>query len=254
MSTMQKVLVTAGAAGIGREIVRAFAAAGARVCAIDIDSDALMALREELPAVATDVCDLADLRSIEAVVPRAIGALGGLDVLVNNAGIDGPATPVELYDPGEWERVMRVNLGGTFNVTRLAIPFLRKSRAASIINMSSAAGKFGYPLRSAYATSKWGVVGFTKTLSMELGEFGIRANAILPGAVGGPRMDRVLEGRASDSGRTLDEERAIALSTRSLKTPTEASEIAALAVFLASDAARTLSGQALSVDGDMQRS
>jgi NAD(P)-dependent dehydrogenase (short-subunit alcohol dehydrogenase family) len=254
IAAMQKVLVTAGAAGIGREIVRAFAAAGARVCAMDIDADALIALREEIPAVATDVCDLGDLLSIEAVVPRAIGALGGLDVLVNNAGIAGPTTPIELFDPAEWERVMRVNLGGTFNVTRLAIPFLRKSHAGSIINMSSAAGKFGYPLRSAYATSKWGVIGFTKTLSMELGEFGIRANAILPGAVAGPRMDRVLEGRATASGRSLDEERAIALATRSIKTLTEASEIAALALFLASDAARTISGQAISVDGDMHRS
>jgi NAD(P)-dependent dehydrogenase (short-subunit alcohol dehydrogenase family) len=251
---MQKVLVTAGAAGIGREIVRAFAAAGARVCAIDIDSDALLALREEIPAVVTDVCDLGNLPAIEAVVPRAIGALGGLDVLVNNAGIAGPTTPIELHDPAEWERVMRVNLGGTFNVTRLAIPFLRKSTAASIITMSSAAGKFGYPLRSAYATSKWGVIGFTKTLSMELGEFGIRANAILPGAVAGPRMDRVLEGRAAASGRSLDEERAIALGTRSIKTLTEAAEIAALALFLASDAARTISGQAISIDGDMHRS
>jgi NAD(P)-dependent dehydrogenase (short-subunit alcohol dehydrogenase family) len=251
---MQKVLVTAGAAGIGREIVRAFAAAGARVCAIDVDADALVALRQELPEVVTDVCDLGHLPAIEAVVPRAIGSLGGLDVLVNNAGTAGPTSPVELYDPAEWERVMSVNLGGTFNVTRLAIPFLRKSRAASIVNMSSAAGKFGYPLRSAYATSKWGVIGFTKTLSMELGEFGIRANAILPGAVAGPRMDRVLEGRAAASGRSLDEERAIALATRSIKALTEASEIAALALFLASDAARTISGQAISIDGDMHRS
>ena len=250
---MQRVLVTAGAAGIGREIVRAFAAAGARVCAIDVDADALTALRAEMPSITTDICDLGDLATIEAVLPRAIGGLGGLDVLVNNAGIAGPTSPVELYDPADWERVMRVNLGGTFNVTRLAIPFLRKSHAGCIINMSSAAGKFGYPLRSAYATSKWGVIGFTKTLSMELGEFGIRANAILPGAVAGPRMDRVLEGRAAASGRSLEAERATALASRSIKSLTEASEIAALAVFLASDAAKSISGQALPIDGDRQQ-
>jgi NAD(P)-dependent dehydrogenase (short-subunit alcohol dehydrogenase family) len=253
-AAMQKVLITAGAAGIGKEIVRAFSAAGARVCAIDIDVDALTALRAELPTITTDVCDVGDLAAIEAVLPRAIGALGGLDVLVNNAGIAGPTLPVELYDPAEWDRVMRVNLGGTFNVTRVAIPFLRKSRAGCILNMSSAAGRFGYPQRSAYATSKWGVIGFTKTLSMELGEFGIRANAILPGAVAGPRMERVLEGRAAASGRSIEEERATAVATRSIKTLTEASEIAALALFLASDAARTISGQALSIDGDMHRS
>src|SRR5262245_13214921 len=124
---MQKVLVTAAGAGIGREIVRAFAAAGARVCAIDIDDDALRALRDERRAGTTAICDLGNLAAIQGVIPRAIGALGGLDVLVNNAGIAGPTTPVELYDPAEWDRVMRVNLDGTFNVTRLAIPFLRKS-------------------------------------------------------------------------------------------------------------------------------
>ena len=110
-------------------------------------------------------------------------AVGGLDVLVNNAGIAGPTAPVEEVSPAEWERVMHVNLGATFNVTRLAIPHLRQSSAGCIINMSSAAGRLGYPQRSAYATSKWGVIGFTKTLSMELGTFGIRANAILPGPV-----------------------------------------------------------------------
>ena len=118
-------------------------------------------------------------------------------MLVNNAGIAGPTALVENYDPREWDRVMRVNLGATFNVTRLAIPHLKKSAAGCIINMSSAAGRLGYPQRSAYAASKWGIIGFTKTLSMELGAHGIRANAILPGPVAGPRMERVLEGRAS---------------------------------------------------------
>jgi NAD(P)-dependent dehydrogenase (short-subunit alcohol dehydrogenase family) len=120
--------------------------------------------------------------------------------------------------------------------------------------MSSAAGKFGYPQRSAYAASKWGVIGLTKTLSMELGEFGIRANAILPGPVAGERMERVLQGRAASSGRTVDELRASALANHSIKSFTEAAEVAALALFLASDAAKTISGQAISIDGDMHRS
>jgi NAD(P)-dependent dehydrogenase (short-subunit alcohol dehydrogenase family) len=149
---------------------------------------------------------------------------------------------------------MRVNLGATFNVTRLAIPHLKKSSAGCIINMSSAAGRLGYPQRSAYAATKWGVIGFTRTLSMELGAHGIRANAILPGPVAGPRMQRVLEGRAATSGRSLEEERVSALANQSIKTFTEASEVAALALFLASDAAKTISGQALSIDGDMHRS
>ena len=251
---MQKVLITAGASGIGRELVRAFAAAGARVGVVDLDEPALAALRAELPALVAESCDLADLAQIERVIPRVIQALGGLDVLVNNAGIAGPTAPVEQVQPDEWDRVMRVNLGATFNVTRLAIPHLKQSAAASIINMSSAAGRLGYPQRSAYAASKWGVVGFTKTLSMELGPFGIRANAILPGPVAGPRMERVLQARVAASGRTLEEERASALVNQSLKTFTEPGEIAALALFLASDAAKTLSGQALAIDGDMHRS
>jgi NAD(P)-dependent dehydrogenase (short-subunit alcohol dehydrogenase family) len=251
---MQKVLITAGAAGIGREMARRFAGAGARVAVIDVDVAGLADLGRELPAITTDVCDLADLAQIERSVPRCLAALGGLDVLINNAGIAGPTSRVEHYDPAEWDRVMRVNLGGTFNVTRLAIPQLKQSRAGSIINMSSAAGRFGYPQRSAYSASKWGIVGFTKTLAMELGEFGIRANAILPGPVAGERMERVLSGRSANSGRSVEEERSNALRNQSLKYFTEADEVAALALFLASDAARSISGQTLPVDGDMHRS
>jgi NAD(P)-dependent dehydrogenase (short-subunit alcohol dehydrogenase family) len=251
---MQKVLITAGASGIGREIARAFSAAGARVAVIDIDAAALEALQDELPALSTEICDLASLTQLELAVPRSIDALGGLDVLVNNAGIAGPTAPVERIHPEDWERVMRVNLGATFNVTRLSIPDLKKSHAGCIINMSSAAGRFGYPQRSAYAASKWGIIGLTKTLSMELGEFGIRANAILPGPVAGERMQRVLEARAKASGRPIEAERSNALTNHSIKNFTEASEVAALALFLASDAARTISGQAISIDGDMHRS
>ena len=253
-SSMRKVLVTAGASGIGREIALAFAAGGARVAVVDIDAAALGNLGTEVPAIWSQVCDLAELGQIESVIPRAIAALGGLDVLVNNAGIAGPTAKVENYDPKEWDRVMRVNLGATFNVTRLAIAHLKESSAGCIINMSSAAGRLGYPQRSAYAATKWGVIGFTKTLSMELGPHGIRANAILPGPVAGPRMQRVLEGRAATSGRSLEEERLSALANQSIKTFTEASAVAALALFLASDAAKTISGQALSIDGDMHRS
>ncbi len=251
---MQKVLITAGASGIGREIARAFKDSGANVAVIDIDAAALEKLREEWPAVIAESCDLGELAQIESVVPPVIEALDGLDVLVNNGGIAGQTAPVEQVTPSEWDRVMRVNLGGTFNVTRLAIPHLKKSCAGCIINMSSAAGRLGYPQRSAYATSKWGIVGFTKTLSMELGEFGIRANAILPGPVAGERMQRVLAARAAASGRTLEEERGSALVNQSLKSFTEPGEIAALALFLASGAAKTISGQALAIDGDMHRS
>ena len=186
------------------------------------------------------------------MVTAAAEALGGLDVLVNNAGIAGPTAPVEELDPDEWEKVMQVDLNGTFNVTRMAIPHLKKSTAGVIINMSSLAGRFGYENRSPYATAKWDIVGFTKTLSIELGKYGIRANAILPGAVAGPRIEKVLQGRADANGTTLEQEKANAMSIQSIKLFVDPKDIAALAVFLASDSAKMISGQILPIDGDAQ--
>ena len=252
MSKLQRVLITAGAAGIGRAIVQAFAATGAKVHVCDLDAGALAALRAELPGVSTSVCDIGERADVEAMVAEAAAALGGLDVLVNNAGISGPTASVELMDPDAWEAVLRINLTGTFNVTRHAIPHLKRSSGGTILVMSSLAGRFGYPNRSPYSTSKWGLIGFTKTLARELGEFGIRVNAILPGAVEGPRIERVLEGRAAASGRSVVEERAAALANQSIKHMVAPQDIAALAVFLASDAGRSISGQILPIDGDSQ--
>lgn len=248
----QRVLVTAGASGIGREIAHAFVAAGAKVFVNDIDAAGLASLARESTSIATSVCDMSRRDEIERMVPEAVATLGGLDVLVNNAGISGPTAPVEEFDPAAWEQVMQINLNGTFYVTRLAIPHLRKSPAGSIIVMSSVAGRYGYPNRSAYAVSKWGLVGFTKTLSRELGESGIRVNAILPGAVDGSRIDKVLEGRAQASGRPVEEERSRAMALQSLQRFVDPKDIAALAVFLASDAGKSISGQMLPIDNDMQ--
>lgn len=246
----QRVLITAGAAGIGREIARAFAAQGAKVFVCDVDAKALDAVSHEIKGVIIKVCDVSKRSDIEAMVPFAVEALGGLDVLVNNAGISGPTAPVEEMNPDDWEKVMQINLNGTFNVTRLAVPHLKKSAAGVIINMSSVAGRFGYANRSPYSTSKWGVIGFTKTLSIELGPLNIRANAILPGAVSGPRIERVLEGRAKASGRSVEEETKSALSIQSLQRFVDPKDIAALAVFLASDAGKSISGQMLPIDND----
>ena len=248
----QRVLVTAGAGGIGRAIVRAFAEQGARVHACDIDEAALTALRAEVPGVSTSTCDVADRASVHAMIDQAMADLGGLDVLINNAGIAGPAASVADFDPAAWDAVLRVNLTGTFTVTQLAIPHLKQSEAGCILVMSSLAGRFGYPNRSPYATTKWGLIGFTKTLSRELGEFGIRVNAILPGAVDGARLQQVFAGRAAASGRTTAEEEAAALTNQSIKHFVDPSDIAALALFLASDAARSISGQMIPIDGDSQ--
>ncbi|MEM5369044.1 SDR family oxidoreductase [Paraburkholderia azotifigens] len=254
MATMndQRVLITAGAGGIGRAIAEAFLAAGAKVFVCDIDEAALKQVREQLPGVMTRVCDIADRASVAAMMAEAVAALGGLDVLVNNAGIAGPAASVENFDADAWDTVLRVNLTGTFVVTQLAIPHLKKSAAGSIVVMSSLAGRFGYPNRSAYATTKWGLIGFTKTLSRELGESGVRVNAILPGAVAGPRLQQVFQGRASVSGRSVAEEEAAALANQSIKRFVDPADIAALAVFLASPAGRSISGQMIPIDGDSQ--
>jgi NAD(P)-dependent dehydrogenase (short-subunit alcohol dehydrogenase family) len=249
----QKVLVTAGAGGIGLEIVKAFAALGAKVFVCDINTEALSALEKAVPGVATTLCDISSRSDIEKMVVVAAESLGGLDVLINNAGISGPTARVEDINPDEWEKVMQVDINGTFHVTRMAIPYLKKSASGVIINMSSVAGRFGYENRSPYSTAKWGIIGFTKTLSIELGKYGIRANAILPGAVEGPRIDHVLSGRAELNHTTLEQERENALSIQSIKHFVDPKDIATLAVFLASDGAKMISGQMLPIDGDTQK-
>jgi NAD(P)-dependent dehydrogenase (short-subunit alcohol dehydrogenase family) len=248
----KRVLITAGAGGIGKKIARAFVASGARVAICDIDDAALAAATREIPGLAAFHCDVSRRADIERMVTDAEAALGGLDVLVNNAGIAGPTAPVESMDPDAWELVLAVNLTGMFNVTRLAIPHLKKSGAGVIINMSSVAGRFGYANRSPYSATKWGVIGLTKTLAIELGHFGIRVNAILPGAVAGTRIEQVFEQRARVTGKSLDEVQREAMAAQSLKRFVDPADIAALAVFLASDAAKSISGQMLPIDNDMQ--
>lgn len=248
----QRVLITAGGSGIGKEIARAFVDSGAKVCVCDIDKVALEEAAKDIPSLVIKVCDVSKRRDIEHMVTDVVDLFGGLDVLVNNAGISGPTAPVEEMDPEAWEKVMQVNLTGTFNVTRLAIPHLKKSNAGVIIIISSLAGRFGYANRSPYCTSKWGLIGFTKTLSIELGAYGIRANAILPGAVSGARIEKIFEGRAQATHKSLEEIRQEATTAQSLKRLVDPKDIAALAVFLASDAAKSISGQMLPIDNDSQ--
>jgi NAD(P)-dependent dehydrogenase (short-subunit alcohol dehydrogenase family) len=190
---------------------------------------------------------------IERMVPAAVEALGGLDVLVNNAGIAGLTLPVDQMPPDDWDRVIAVNLTGMFDVTRLAIPHLKRSPAGVIVNLSSIAGRYGFANRSPYAATKWGVIGFTKTLAIELGEWGIRANAIAPGAVAGDRIERVFAGRAQISGKSMDEVRAAAMAEQSIKAMVDPKDIAQLAVFLASPAAKSISGQVIPIDNDRQK-
>jgi NAD(P)-dependent dehydrogenase (short-subunit alcohol dehydrogenase family) len=253
MAANSRVLVTAGAAGIGLAIARAFATGGAQVFICDIDEAALAALPSSAPGLRSCRCDMGERGAIVRMVDEAVAALGGLDVLVNNAGIGGPTAAVEAIEPDDWDRVLRINLTSMFDTSRCAIPHLRRSQHGSVINLASAAGRFGYANRAAYAASKWGVIGFTKSLAVELGPANVRVNAILPGLVEGRRIDQVLEGRARLSGRGLEDERRLALAHQSIPRMVSAEDIASLAVFLASDAGKAISGQALPVDNDLQR-
>jgi NAD(P)-dependent dehydrogenase (short-subunit alcohol dehydrogenase family) len=247
-----RVLVTAGASGIGREISRAFAAEGARVHVCDVDDKALAALARSDRKITRSRADVADRKDVDRLFKEALKALGRLDVLVNNAGIAGPTGRVEDLKPEDWDRCLAVNISGQFNCVRLAVPHLRKSKNASIINLSSAAGRLGFPMRTPYASSKWAVVGFSKSLAIELGEAGIRVNAIQPGIVEGDRIRRVIGAKAKARGISFARQEQEMLSHVSMRTTVTPQQIADAIVFLCSERGRTISGQAISICGDTQ--
>ncbi len=248
-----RVLVTAGAGGIGLQTAQTFLREGARVHVCDIDSEALANLVHTAHGATSTLCDVSDRDQVAKMMDDAIKHLGGLDCLINNAGIAGPTGRVDEIDPADWERCIDICITGQFNVARVAIPHLKASQGnCSIVNYSSAAGKFGFPLRSPYAAAKWGVVGFTKTLAMELGENGIRCNAIQPGPVDGARIRSVIDGKARALNISFDEMQARMLANQSIKALIPPQQLADLTVYLASPLASTISGQDISVDGDMQ--
>ena len=245
-----RVLVTAGAGGIGLEIARAFVREGAKVHICDVDEKALAAVKKSDPALTQSVCDVSDRAQVARLFDQALKALGGLDCLVNNAGIAGPTGKVEEINPEDWDRCLAIDITGQFNCVRLAVPHLKQSKNASIMNLSSQAGKHGFPLRSAYAAAKWGVIGFTKSIAIELGPFGIRVNALLPGLVAGDRIRRVIEAKAQQAGVSFKEKEAALFGNVSIKDYVTPQQLADMVVFTASPRAKTISGQAISVCGD----
>jgi NAD(P)-dependent dehydrogenase (short-subunit alcohol dehydrogenase family) len=247
-----RVLVTAGAGGIGLAIARRFASEGARVHACDVDEMALSELAARDPAITATRCDVADRSAVKNLFVETIAALGGLDVLVNNAGIAGPTAKVDEMNPEDWDRCLEICLTGQFNCTRLAVPHLRKSKNASIVNISSAAGRLGFAMRTPYAAAKWGVIGLTKSLAIELGPDNIRVNAILPGLVAGDRQRRVLEAKAQQRGISFAEMERTAFSYTSIKDYVTPEQIADQILFMCSPRGRTISGQAISICGDTQ--
>jgi len=245
-----RVMVTAGAGGIGLEIARTFVREGARVHVCDVDAQALASLASSEPALTGTVCDVSSREQVARFFADGLAKLGGLDCLVNNAGIAGPTGKVDEIDPAEWDRCIAIDLTGQFNCVRLAVPHLRRSKNASIMNVSSLAGRLGFALRTPYASAKWGVVGLARSLAVELGPDNIRVNALLPGVVAGERQVRVLTAKARARAISFEEMEKIAFSYTSIKEYVTPQQLADLVAFVASPRGRLISGQALSVCGD----
>jgi NAD(P)-dependent dehydrogenase (short-subunit alcohol dehydrogenase family) len=268
-----RVLVTGGASGIGLAIAQAFVETGARVHVCDASEqtiDALQRSQEQAsksannganngakttpttPITAT-LADVADRNAVERVFDDVTKQLGGLDVLVNNAGIAGPTGGVDEIDVGEWEQTVDINLNAQFYFARRAVPLLRDARdGGSIVALSSVAGRLGYAYRTPYSATKWAIVGLTKSLAIELGPSGIRVNAIQPGIVKGPRIERVIAARAQQLNLSYEEMERRYLDKISLRHMTTPEEVAATALFLCSPAGMGISGQAISVCGNVE--
>jgi NAD(P)-dependent dehydrogenase (short-subunit alcohol dehydrogenase family) len=244
-----RVLVTAGASGIGRVIARTFVDNGARVHICDIDEKALARAKKELPGVTQTVADVARLEDVERLFADVKSELKGLDVLVNNAGIAGPTALVEEIRPEDWDRCIAVDLNGMFYCTRKAMPLIKAAGGGSIINLSSAAGRLAFPMRTPYAAAKWAVVGFTESLAAEAGPHKVRVNCIQPGIVEGERIERVIAAKAKGLKLTEAEVRAKMVEGVSMKTTVTPEDIANTALFLATAAGKHISGQAISVCG-----
>ena len=250
--TGQRALVTAGAQGIGLAITEALLQQGAEVHICDVDQAALNKTKAQYPQVHISHTDVGNEVQVLSMFAEVQKRWGQLDILVNNAGIAGPTAAIEDTSLHEWQQTLDVNLTGAFLCTRSAVPLIKKAKGGSIINISSAAGRHGFPLRSPYSATKFGVIGLTQTWAMELGPSGIRVNAILPGIVEGARQDRVLSAKAETFGISLEAMRTRALERVSLRRMVSAQDIAAQIVFVCSPAGANVSGQSLSVDGNVE--
>ncbi|MCJ8150748.1 SDR family oxidoreductase [Shinella sedimenti] len=248
----QRVLITAGAGGIGLAIARELAGHGCRLAVCDVSETALDAFRRAIPNAVAMKADVSEERDVMRLFSQVSDEFGGLDALVNNAGIAGPTGGVEEINPDEWRRTLDICLTGQFLCTRAAVPLFKAGNGGAIVNMSSSAGRHGYAYRTPYSAAKFGVVGFTLSLAKELGPFNIRVNALLPGIVAGPRMENVISSRAEQVGVTADEMRARYLSNISLRRMVDPEDVATTTAFLLSKAGRNISGQLIGVDGNVE--
>jgi len=248
----QRVVITAGAGGIGLAIARMLHASGCRIAICDISDENLGRVASELDGVTAMKADVSRDEEVEAFFKQATDALGGLDALINNAGIAGPTSAIEDIDPEDWRRCLAIGLTGQFLCARLAVPHLKAAGGGSIVNMSSAAGRHGYAYRTPYSAAKFGVIGFTQSLAKELGPSNIRVNAILPGIVSGPRMEGVIRNRAERLGISEEAMTERYLQTISLRRMVTEEDVAGSVAFLLSDLGANLSAMSFNVDGNVE--
>jgi NAD(P)-dependent dehydrogenase (short-subunit alcohol dehydrogenase family) len=244
-------IVTGGGRGLGKAIALRLAHAGADVTVIGPHEDGLIKTAKEIEALGRRslviVTDVSKEEQVTVMAERTWQTFGHIDILVNNAGVAGPTALVVNTSRADWDEVMAVNLTGPFLCAKAVLPTMMARRSGKIINIASIAGKLAYALRSPYATSKWGLIGLTRTLAQEAGEYNIQVNAICPGPVAGERMQRVIQRRAQELGRSVEEVERMYVQTSALKRMVQADDVAALVVFLASDAGNNITGQAIDV-------
>jgi len=247
-----RVLVTAGASGIGRAIADMLISHGARVHICDVADQALAEFAQANPACGFSKADVADEGDVIRMFDDVKRDLGGLDALINNAGIAGPTGGVEEISLADWRRCIDVSLTGQFLCTHHAVPMIKAEGGGAVINMSSVAGRHGYPFRTAYSAAKFGVIGFTQSLAKELGPHNIRVNAILPGVVEGPRMERVIRDRATQLAISYEEMEKRYLDLISLRRMVSSQDVASMVTYLLSPMGKNISGQSIGVDGNVE--
>jgi NAD(P)-dependent dehydrogenase (short-subunit alcohol dehydrogenase family) len=242
-------LITAGGSGIGRTIADSLVEDGYHVFVIDADQTAVDNFKQTHGIQSAELCDVADPDCVDRVMALFKERYGRINLLVNNAGIAGPTAAIEDISVSDWQRTVDVDLNSAFYVTRHIVPLMKEQREGVILNISSNAGQHGFPLRSPYTASKWGLIGLSKTWAMELGPWGIRVNALCPGSVSGPRIDGVINRDAQERGMTPEEIRHVYERQSSLRTFVNSEDIAAMVGFLAGAGGRHISGQAIAIDG-----
>ena len=252
----KKIIISAAADGIGWSIAQACMLNGALVYLTDKNNEALENIsKHDLyeKQLFLDRVNANNVQEVENYFIKIRKKINNIDALINNVGIAGPTGKLEDLNIKDWQETIDININSYFYYTKHSIPLLKNRKGGSIINLSSTAGLFGFPLRSPYAASKWAIIGITKTLAMELGKFNIRVNAICPGSVSGERMERVVEAKAKSIGLTVEKVQKEYESYVSLGKFVDKEDIANMAVFLLSKESHNITGQVMTIDGHTER-